>query len=47
MGSTYYITGVQIGMIFAMMDFDKIENVRDILQTILDKQETTKETRKR
>ncbi len=47
MGSTYWITGTQIGMIFGMLDFGKKETIREILQEILDKQETTKEARRK
>ena len=36
MGNKYTITGVQIGMILAFLDFGKYQEIKDILQKILD-----------
>lgn len=45
MGSTYWITGTQIGIIYAMLDLGNSQKVRELLQEILDNQLTTKEAR--
>lgn len=46
MGNTYWINGAQIGMIYARLDFGNPEEVRKLLQDILDNQQVTKEARK-
>ncbi len=38
MGSRYYITGTQIGIIYAMLDLAKPEDIRKLLQEVLDNQ---------
>lgn len=46
MGNTYWITGTQIGIIYAMLDLGNPQKIRDLLQNILDNQLATKEARK-
>ena len=38
MGSRYYVTGVQIGMLMAYLRAEKDDKVREILNKILDNQ---------
>ena len=38
MGSRYYITGTQIGMIIAFIQVGNAKQIEELMQTILDKQ---------